>query len=46
MSVLEVEAVMSPDTVKEIPWSLSDSGTSPVMPRIEIPAVKSEAKRS
>lgn len=33
---IEVEAIMSPDTAKEILCSLSDSGTSPVTPRMEI----------
>ena len=36
MSVLEVEAMISPDTAKEIFDSLSDSGISPVTPRMEI----------
>ena len=44
VSVLEVEAVISPDTVKEIPCSLKDSGMSPVIPRIEIPSVEPPSK--
>ena len=45
VSVLEVEAVISPDTVKEIPCSLKDSGMSPVIPRIEIRPVISAGDR-